>query len=561
MRWIPLKNYSKYINPYMEMILYNKVEHCVEQEDMIRNIVLPVLDREDVFIDEERIENGLELQKYFPYRLLEWEIFLFALIVGVRFKNSDDIYFTDIRIIVGRGAGKNGFISFLCFYFLSPAHGIPHYDIDILANSEKQAKRSFNDVYEIITSPVSKKYERRLKSNYYVTKELIQGRVTKSTLEFNTSSKHGKDSKRTGCVIFDEKHEYSDFENINTLQSGLGKTKDGRVITITTDGHNRGGVLDQEKEQNHLILEKYNPENQTLVFWCKIEKEEEWKDIDKMVKANPSINDMPHLKRTIKKEIADMPFKPEYFQEYMAKRCNYPIGNRDIEVASWEDIKATNQPIPDLDGQECVGGIDYSSTDDFTVCGLLFKYENKYYWKQHTFVCTKSKDLLGIQKRTPIDQWARDGDVTYIDDVEIKAEYVAQWFEQQQKKHKYKIRKIGMDKYKYTYMNHALSEIGFEAYTKKNVYPVRPSNIQENFTIINSMFINHNVVFGDVPIMRWYTNNAKKVVKGLNFEYGKQEEHYRKTDGFMAFVAAVVVKDAIKEKKKRPNMKTIVINM
>ena len=557
-----LRNYSKFLNPYMKMILGNEIEHCKEQEDMINNNVIPVLEREDVFVDEDRIEKGLSLQKYFTYKLMPWEIFLFALIVGVRFKESDDIFYTDIRIIVGRGAGKNGFISFLCFYFLSPLHAIQHYDVEILANAEKQAMVSFDDVYEVVTDNHDKaKNQRALKANYYATKEKIVGKITKSVLRFNTSSKRGKDSKRSGCIIFDEKHEYTDTENINTLQSGLGKTKDGRVITITTDGHVRGGVLDTEKDQNRMILEKYNPENQTLVFWCRIESEEEWKDIKKIEKANPSIPYMPHLKRTIKKEIADMPFKQEYFTEFMAKRCNYPIGNKDIEVATWDDIKATNQEIPDLTGLDCVGGVDYSSTDDFTACGLLFKIGEKYYWVHQTFVCTKSRDLAGIEKRIPIKDWEKRGDVIYVDDVEIPAEYVAEWFDTMRKKLNCNIKKIAIDKYRYSYMNKALSQIGFEAFERKNVLQVRPSNIQEVFPLINSMFVNHNVVFGDVPIMRWYTNNAKKVTKGINHEYGKQEEHYRKTDGFMAFVAAATVKDEIKEHKKPPHIPTFVFNL
>lgn len=45
-----MKHYSKYINPYMEKILNNEIEHCKEQEDMINNIVIPVLEREDVYI-------------------------------------------------------------------------------------------------------------------------------------------------------------------------------------------------------------------------------------------------------------------------------------------------------------------------------------------------------------------------------------------------------------------------------------------------------------------------------------------------------------------------------
>ena len=135
---------------------------------------------------------------------------------------------------------------------------------------------------------------------------------------------------------------------MNTLKSGLGKVWHGRIITITTDGHIRGAVLDQEKEQNRAILKEYNPLNRTLVFWCRIEKEEEWNQIDKLVKAIPSLNDFPSLRTTIQKEIIDMPYSMDYYPEYMAKRCNYPIGNKEVEVATWEDIKAaTSQEIPD----------------------------------------------------------------------------------------------------------------------------------------------------------------------------------------------------------------------
>lgn len=66
--------------------------------------------------------------------------------------------------------------------------------------------------------------------------------------------------------------------------------------------------------------------------------------------------------------------------------------------------------------------------------------------------------------------------------------------------------------------------------------------------IINSLFVNRMVMFGDVPIMRWYTNNTKKIMddKG-NITYGKIEPRYRKTDGFMAFVNTIVLLDEIPE--------------
>ncbi|MDU7031692.1 MAG: terminase TerL endonuclease subunit [Clostridiales bacterium] len=509
---------------------------------MMDNIVIPMLDRDDVKIDEEKIERGLSLQKYFPYKLIEWEVFLFALIAGTFFDNGD-IVFNDIRVMVGRGSGKNGFISFLCFYFLSPYHGVRGYNIDLMANSEDQAKTSFKDVYEIITDPIKDEYEKVLKINYHATKELITGKKTKSDLRFNTSSKRGKDSKRTGCIIFDEKHEYTDVQNMNTLKSGLGKVWHGRIITITTDGHIRGAVLDQEKEQNQAILKEYNPLNRTLVFWCRIEEEKEWNQIEKLVKAIPSLNDFPSLRTTIQKEIVDMPYNMDYFTEFMAKRCNYPIGNKEVEVATWKDILATNQEMIDLQGKNCVGGVDYAKTNDFVAVGLTFKHSGKYYHIHHTFICSRSRDLGGI--KAPLKEWEIKGDVEFVDDVEIPPEIVTGWFERMGQI--YNIIKIAIDNFRYSLLNSAFKKIGFDAYEKKNIKLVRPSDIMKAAPIINSAFLNHIIVFGDVPIMRWYVNNTKKIEKDGNITYGKIEANYRKTDGFMEFTNTMVLEEEIPE--------------
>jgi len=539
---VDLRNYSPYIDPYIQKIKNNEVEHCIEQEQMIDNIVTPMLERDDVYVDNDKIEKGLSLQKYFPYKLIEWEVFLFALIVGAFFEDGD-IVFSDIRIMVGRGSGKNGFISFLCFYFMSPYHGIQGYNIDILANAEKQAMTSFNDVYWIIKKPIKSEYEKSLKSNYYATKEEIKGIKTNSILRFNTSSKHGKDSKRTGCIIFDEKHEYTDSTNMNTLQSGLGKVGHERIITITTDGHIRGAVLDQEKDQNREILKEYNPLNRTLVFWCRIEAEDEWNQMDKLVKAIPSLNDFPSLKRIIEKEIIDMPYKQDYFSEFMAKRCNYPIGNKEVEVATWEDILATNQEMPDLSGMNCIGGVDYAKTNDFIGVGLLFRKNGKYYFIHHTFICSKSRDLRGI--KPPLKEWEKLRHLTFVDDVEISPEIVTDWFLKMGQT--YNILKIAIDNYRYSLLNSAFKKIGFDAFEKKNIKLVRPSDIMKAAPIINSAFLKHMISFGDVPIMRWYTRNTKKIEKDGNITYGKIEPNYRKTDGFMAFVNTMTLEEELPE--------------
>ena len=545
-----MRSYSKYLDPYIKKVKNREVDVCKDQILMIDNIVIPVLERDDTFLDEEIIEKGLNLQKYFDFELIEWEIFLFALIAGLFIRNNDgstDIFFNEIRIEVGRGAGKNGFISFLAFFLISPVHGIKGYNIDILANSEDQAKTSFNDVYDVIKFP-SKANAAALKSNFSATKEVITCKPTGSTIKYNTSSKRGKDSKRTGCVILDEKHEYTDSVNVNTLTSGLGKMPYGRIIGITTKGHVRGGLLDKEDKQNEHILSEYNPENRTLVFSCHIESEDEWDKPDKWIKANPSINDFPSLRNQIKKEVMDMPYKMDYYPEFMAKRMNYPVGNKDIEVATWDDIMATNVELPNLYGLKCVLGIDYAKTNDFISAVLVFRISEKYAVLQHTWVCAKSRDLPGI--KAPLNDWADAGMLDFVNDVEVAPEVITDWIKQNWKS-KYRIQSVAIDNYRMTLFNSALKKLGYDAYKKnkdgtRQVTQIRPSNIMQISPVINHVFVKHLWMWGDLPIMRWYTNNTKKIIHSNgNIEYGKIEPIYRKTDGYMALVNAMCISDTL----------------
>ena len=62
------------------------------------------------------------------------------------------------------------------------------------------------------------------------------------------------------------------------------------------------------------------------------------------------------------------------------------------------------------------------------------------------------------------------------------------------------------------------------------------------------MFAEGKINYGPSAMMRWYTNNTEVVTdKYGNKQYRKIEPKLRKNDGFMAFLAAMYLKDLIKE--------------
>ena len=88
----------------------------------------------------------------------------------------------------------------------------------------------------------------------------------------------------------------------------------------------------------------------------------------------------------------------------------------------------------------------------------------------------------------------------------------------------------------------SLRAVGFDTDKKgtNNIKLTRPSDQMKIYPIINSAFTNKNIIFGDNPLMRWYTNNTcLHPEKYDNYTFSKIEPKSRKTDGFMAFVASM----------------------
>jgi phage terminase large subunit-like protein len=198
-------------------------------------------------------------------------------------------------IIVGRGAGKNGFLAFEDFALLTPVNGVPKYHIDIFATSEDQAKQSFLDVYDVLEQNAVK-----MKRHFNWNKEVIKNLKTGSELRFRTSNAKTKDGGRPGKVDFDEYHAYENSALIDVAVTGLGKKRYPRQTIISTNGNVRGAVFDDLLETCEKILDLEEPDNGTFPFICKIDCIDEIDNPDSWHKANPSLRFLPDLMEEIK---------------------------------------------------------------------------------------------------------------------------------------------------------------------------------------------------------------------------------------------------------------------
>lgn len=521
---------------YIEIVEQEKYRTCNEQKLLVA-FIRRIFEKEKLFYNEIQIEKYLSYQKYFPFALFEWEVFLFVLHNCI-FKSDGTPRFSDLFALMGRGGGKNGFLSFEDFCLITETNGVAYYDIDICANSEEQARTSFDEIYNILENP---KYRKKFEKNFRWTKTEIQNKKTRSKIKYRTNNPKGKDGLRSGKVDFDEPHAYENWENINVFTTGLGKKPHPRRTYISTNGDVRDGPLDQLIEKSLKILKGEIEDNGFLPFICKLDFEDEVHDSDNWEKANPSLPYLPTLKEQMKREYADYLLDPVINNAFMTKRMNIPQGRKDTEVTSWENILKTNRPLPDLSGKTCVCGIDFSKSTDFVSAFLLFKEKEKYYGIHHSWFCNSSNDKGRI--KIPLSEMVERGLLTIVNDVEINPVLIADWIREQ--RNKYNIEKIAIDSFRYSLLSRALKDVGYDA-NEKAVKLVRPSDIMYVQPKINSIFVNHNLIVGDDPLFRWFTNNTKlEPAPNNNFKYGKIEPKSRKTDGFMAYVAAMTLEETL----------------
>lgn len=529
---------------YLESVEQDCPRACREQHALAA-YVRRVFDQEDVHVDREQLGHYLGLVKYFPYdRLFPWEEFLLTL-WDCTYKADGTPRWKTVLCMVGRGAGKDGFIAFDSACSISPYNPVAHYNVDICANNEEQAVTPVKDLAEVLETP---KWESKLRKHYYHTKELIQGRKNKGVMKGRTNNPKGRDGMRSGKVVFNEVHAFENYDNIKVFITGQGKVAQPRVGIFTSNGEVSDGPLDDYLARGRRILFGGEEDNGFLPFICCLESKDQVHDPENWFMANPSLYYMPHLQQEIADEYRDWKDHPEQNGDFITKRMGIRAGFKEIAVTDYEKVKATNQTVPDLQGWSCTVGIDYAELSDWAAVNLHFRMGAERYDINHAWMCLQSRMLSRV--KAPWKEWAERGLVTVVDDVSIHPDLLAQYIAKAAEK--YNLKMLAMDHYRWTLVSESLRKIGFDAADKTRVKMIRPSDIMQVEPVIQECFDRGLFHWGDNPCLRWAVNNTKRVASSRklgvdtgNFIYAKIEARSRKTDPFMALVASMVVEPAL----------------
>lgn len=532
---------------YVAMIQADTPRACPEAH-ALAELILRTFEQEDLFVDVDRLAHYLSLEKYFPFKLFPWQKAMIALWLCTYSAPGRPRWRT-LFTLMGRGGGKDGFIAFCAFCLVSPYNPVQRYDVDICALNGEQALRPLEDVIAVLETP---KWENKLNRFYYHTKVTARGRKNGGKIKGRTNNPDGRNGMRSGLVVYNEVHTYKDYASIKVFLSGLGKVDEPRIGIITSQGEISDGPLDDYMEQSRRILLQGEPDNGFLPFVNVLPDIKLMDDPENWPMANPSLPYLPALMTEIQDEYADYKTNPERNGDLVTKRMGIRRALNDIAVTEYENIKRTKSPLPDLTGQRCVAGIDYAELRDMVSVTLHFREGDQRYDINHSWICLQSPDLPRLH--VPWQKWAEDGHLTLVDDVSIRPEMITEYIAQMGKR--YQIVALALDNFRLSMMTEPLRRIGFDAGDKNKVKLVRPSDIMRIDPVIQDCFTRGLYSWGDNPVLRWATNNTKRVRSSRqsgsdtgNFYYAKIEARSRKTDPFMSLVAAMCIEDKLAQRE------------
>ena len=528
---------------YIELVESGQPRACPEQHALVA-LVRRAFEAEDHRVETGRLEKYLGLQKYFPFALFPWEKFLFTL-WNCTYTAQGRPRWKTALVMVGRGAGKDGYIAFDSACSISPYNPVSHYNVDICAMNEDQATQPSRDLVEVLELP---RYEAKLNKHYYHTKEIIQGRKNRGVMKGRTNNPKGRDGMRSGKTIFNEVHAYENYDNIKVFITGLGKVADARIGYFTSNGEISDGPLDDKLAQARRILFEGEPDGGMLPFICCLQSREQVHDPANWYMANPSLAYRPALLQETEDEYKDWLEHPEQNGDFLTKRMGLRAGQKEISVTDYEKVKATNRPLPDLRGWTCVVGVDYAELSDWAAVNLHFRRGSERFDLNHAWICAQSKTLPRV--KAPWKAWAEAGHCTVVEDVSIHPDLLADYVRRAGQR--YNLKLLCMDHYRWTLVSESFKKIGFDANDKSRVKLVRPSDIMQVEPVIQECFDRGLFAWGDNPCLRWAVNNTKRVrsskklgVDTGNFIYAKIEAKSRKTDPWMALVASMVGEAAL----------------
>lgn len=496
--------------------------------------------------DRDKADRAIKIIKIFRHTkgsfkgklfdLQPYQAFIIANIFGWCFKDDGTRRFQKSYLEMARKNGKSEFAGavecILAFF-----DGEPGADVFSVATKRDQALYVYNAAREMMKQlrEDSSSIHNRIKLKQFS----IIDEATGSRISTLTADHDKEDGANPHAAVVDEYHSHSDDGIYKVIETGTVGRDNPHIMIITTAGfykHYPCFIFRQNVAVPTLMGNIDNDRVFVMIFT--IDEGDNWEDENVWIKANPGLGKAPNL-RTFRSQYENAKIEGEGTRvQFMTKNLNVwmDAAKTWIPDEDWKELADTSWSLDDprLVHQNCIIGVDLSSSKDITALYYLFPSVSESLVAIPAFYCPKDKIQL-VKRVDKVDYrtWEKAGHIIatigdVIDRDKIKDDILAAY-------DTYDVQMVCFDPWNAHELSSQLEQAGLKCFSvPQTVRYLHPSTKK-----IEEMVAKKNLIHNGNPVMDWMMQNV--VIKQDHNGNRKidKSKSYNKVDGPVALSIAL----------------------
>jgi len=462
-----------------------------------------------------------------PFNLLPWQEGIVRDVFGTLRPDGHRRYKT-VYIECPKKNGKTQWCGALSNYMLF-ADGEIGAEVYYAAVDRDQAGLCFNVAAQMVEwSPALSRRGKVIRSTRRIWVEET-GSFSR-VLSADVPNKHGLNL--SGCII-DELHAHPnrDLYDVLSQEGGAGVAREQPLwFIITTAGFDRNSICWELHEYARQVINGtiIDPTFYGVIYG--VPEDHDWEDEREWIKANPSIDRIFTIDdlREAYHRAKGIPVRENLFRRLRLNQWT-ASETRWMNVKDWDACFA----LLGLEGRDCYGGLDLSTTTDLTAFSLCFPDGDNYHLRTHFWLPEDGINDREKKDRVPYQLWAREGWLTLtpgnvVDYDRIFAHMI-------EERAKYRINEVAFDRWGAELLRQKLTDAGFTMVEFGQGFKSMSPPSKEFERLVLSQKLHHD---GN-PILRWNLDNTIVSTDAAgNIKPDKQKATQR-IDGIVASVMAL----------------------
>ena len=366
-----------------------------------------------IFYNQEAAQHALDFYGFLRHSKgqwagqvftpLPWQQFIIANLFGWRKRAGGARRFRTAYVEVARKNGKSTYAAGLGLYLLC-ADGEPGAEVYTAACKRDQARIVHAEAIRMVAA--SPELRRRIGT--FKDRLFIEG--TASKFEPLGQDADTLDGLNLHGAALDELHAHKTRAMLDVLETATGARRQPLLICISAAGWDRNSLCWTMHDYALKVLEGVLEDETFFPYIASLDEGDDPMDEAVFVKANPNLGVSVGLE-SIREQAEKAKQVPSALNAFLRYRMNVWTDSHSqwLDMDTW-DACSMGVDADELEGRECIGGLNLATTTDLTALVLLFPDEEggfgvlPFFWIPEDNIRKRAD-----RDRVPYYVWVREG--------------------------------------------------------------------------------------------------------------------------------------------------------